>query len=496
MKILAKIVGWFVTVAVIAAASVVAIFFAGGHDPTSACGSYDADLRYNLPEVADEDNAFITFIEAFSNLYTVAYDYNTNSVPVVELLKNPEPVEKTVSDSRFIEVYGRGVTNSSTFAEICTDPNSPSRADHILADNQKFFSAIREVIRKKGWRNIWPPDVTMFSDMPRTPHNELLRTGRLYSLKIQRELELEKWDAAADSIETLFAFGGISSANPDSIHCALIGHAVKSFALAKIYNCAMREKFPKEKLGRFARLVAADNVKAGQGTEAIKAEYQALSHTVRTMSREKFIERYDNALYAENQIRYMFYGKTEPKWTDRVSRFFFHTLFRCPGYLDYALCRRTTLNNLAITARMALNDELNETALRDNRSSIFTRGGIGRNWVSGFANSLRFFNESSLGYRFCIIRNRLVLAAAKWRLDHDNAQLPSLEILVPNYIESVPQDPYSKNGGTLRYHSGTGVVWSVGKDGNFDFEKMLENGKCQIDSILLREAAFRLFSAP
>ena len=168
-----------------------------------------------------------------------------------------------------------------------------------------------------------------------------------------------------------------------------------------------------------------------------------------------------------------------------------HRLWK-PGVCTLKFVNERHLHWLCLNSRKFEADERNMPHDMDEFLALMTP----RYLYVASASDDQWAGPEGEQFGFCIIRNRLVLAAAKWRLDHDNAQLPSLEILVPNYIESVPQDPYSKNGGTLRYHSGTGVVWSVGKDGNFDFEKMLENGKCQIDSILLREAAFRLFSAP
>ncbi len=46
----------------------------------------------------------------------------------------------------------------------------------------------------------------------------------------------------------------------------------------------------------------------------------------------------------------------------------------------------------------------------------------------------------------------------------------SLDALVPEFLPSVPVDPFD-HGAALKYDAERGIVWTVGADGNFNGEK-------------------------
>ena len=48
----------------------------------------------------------------------------------------------------------------------------------------------------------------------------------------------------------------------------------------------------------------------------------------------------------------------------------------------------------------------------------------------------------------------------------------NLDIPSPQYLPAVPADPWSKDGKPLNYDAATGVVWSVGESGAFDYSKL------------------------
>ena len=72
------------------------------------------------------------------------------------------------------------------------------------------------------------------------------------------------------------------------------------------------------------------------------------------------------------------------------------------------------------------------------------------------------------------LRARLVLAAAKWRKNHNGENPPSLEALVPEYIATVPADPRGNAGSPVKYDAALGVVWSAGEKGDYDCRKVAE----------------------
>ena len=56
----------------------------------------------------------------------------------------------------------------------------------------------------------------------------------------------------------------------------------------------------------------------------------------------------------------------------------------------------------------------------------------------------------------------VVIAMARYRLDHPTTPPPDLATLVPGYLPSVPRDPF--DGKPIRYDAGKDWLWSVGQD--------------------------------
>ena len=69
-------------------------------------------------------------------------------------------------------------------------------------------------------------------------------------------------------------------------------------------------------------------------------------------------------------------------------------------------------------------------------------------------------------------RARIILASEKWRRAHGGENPQTLEALVPDYLAAVPRDPWSKSGEPIKYDATLGVVWSVGKDGKYDYREI------------------------
>ena len=58
---------------------------------------------------------------------------------------------------------------------------------------------------------------------------------------------------------------------------------------------------------------------------------------------------------------------------------------------------------------------------------------------------------------------------------HGGANPPTLDALVPVYLAAVPTDPWSKSGEPIKYDASTGVAWSVGKEGKYDYRKVAKD---------------------
>ncbi|MCQ2392999.1 MAG: hypothetical protein MJ249_01820 [Kiritimatiellae bacterium] len=69
--------------------------------------------------------------------------------------------------------------------------------------------------------------------------------------------------------------------------------------------------------------------------------------------------------------------------------------------------------------------------------------------------------------RFELATERLVVAAARYRLDH-SAYPARLEDLVPDYLAAVPKDPFGEGESPLGFNASQLTIHSVGENGCFD----------------------------
>ena len=103
-----------------------------------------------------------------------------------------------------------------------------------------------------------------------------------------------------------------------------------------------------------------------------------------------------------------------------------------------------------------------------------------------------FLKESQMNY----MRPMLTVAAEKWRRAHDGKTPPTLDALVPDYLAAAPKDPWSESGEPIKYDAASGVAWSVGKDGKYDYRKVAKERKpAAVDSSAdgdTQKYAFRL----
>ena len=443
-------------------------FYIGGIETGDTSSPDDADLLWTPPEVADEDNAFIAIMAA-TNLINCA-TLGTNSWGKV--------------DMSFVSGYANINTNrDSTARRIRADPGAGEMADRIIADNQAFYAAFAKGLERKGFRNTLPPisKEVRFSVLP---FHVMNRMSNLWQIKIQREMDRGEWNAAVADLEVLHRFGQVVSDNAATVVDILVGNSIEGMAYGKIRDLTASGGLSASQLARLAELVDADAKAAPENVaRAVKAEYSLVRAHLDLMSPEYFLSLAELSFCTANKIKGIFktilaedcgVSVSDDSSSDRVAKCLIRTIVCWPGYFRYKLHRKTTQKRLADVARKALNGEIDVAAHEDGLYGIFSRNGIGRATVRNFAYTcqLALAGKDRMGPMFARARTQLVIAAARWRLDHDGEMPPTLDALVPKYLPAVPADPWSKDGKPLNYVAATGVVWSVGESGDFDYSKL------------------------
>lgn len=447
---------------------VTAWFYIGGIETGDTSLQDDADLLWSPPEVADEDNAFIAIMAA-TNLINCA-TLGTNSWDK--------------ADMSFVSGYANINTNrDSTARRIRADPGAGEKADRIIADNEAFYAAFAKGLERKGFRNTLPP-LSKEIRFTVLPLGVFFRMSNLWRLKIQREMECGEWSAAVSDVETLHRFGRIVSDNATTIVDINVGNSIESMARSKIQDLVTCGGLTASQLARFAELVDADaKAEPENVARAVKGEYTYLRAHLDLMSPEYVLSLVGFTFSTANKLKEickkicsMEFGVSvsEGSSLDRVAECLVRTVVSWPGYFRYTFHRKTTQKRLADVAHKALKGEIDDAAHEDCHFGVFARNGMGRAIVraAAFAYQQAVVGKDRVRAVFARGKTQLVIAAARWRLDHDGELPPTLDALVPQYLPAVPLDPWSKGGKPFSYDAATGVVWSVGESGDFDYSKL------------------------
>ena len=494
--------GWAVVVVCALAALPTAYFYIGGIEWGDWTIPDEAELRLEKVNVPDNDNAYVALM-ALTNLCNVAEDgYDSTEI----------------SDKRFVNYYGNPFFTDGDndereeWAAARHDPSSPRRAEKILADNAKFFEAFRAVLSLKGYladfdeevHSIWPneefkPFMSVFSSV-----KPFVDFAQLVRLKAQVALECGDSEAAVAAISDIHAFGQMVATNCGCVCFGdiyggyiewLVGNLIKGIAYKKMSDAIAMGKATDEMFEAFNKMVDEDEaVVAANRKRVIKAEFTHRAKCVDWYSRSYSTDLILCVIgFDEHDVnistRYEFnpfFGR-QNTWSDRIAMFKIRAkivvglaLLHWPGCRGYNLHRRETLFRIAETARTAIAGKELRGGSAGYSSPPFSPGDVapfsnnafGSFLVDGMCylcNSIgSFASEHSLSRT----RIRLVLAAERWRRAHGGKNPPTLDALVPEYLAAVPKDPWDKAGGPIKYDAALGVVWSVGKDGKYDYRKV------------------------
>ena len=443
-------------------------FCIGGIETGDTSSPDDADLLWTPPEVADEDNAFVAIL-ATTNLVNCSA-LGTNSWDK--------------ADRSFVREYSCTDTNHNTMARrIRADPGAGEMADRIIADNQAFYAAFAKGLERKGFRNTLPP-ISKEVRFSMLPFHVMGSMSNLWRLKIQREMERGEWSAAVSDVETLHRFGRVVSDNAATIVDLMVGNSIEGMVSGKIQDLVSCGELTASQLARFAELVDADEKAEPENVaRAVKGEYTYLRAHLDLMSPEYVLSLVGFTFSTANKLKEICkkicskefgVSVSEGSSLDRVAECLVRTVVSWPGYFRYTFHRKTTQKRLADVAHKALKGEIDDAANEDCHFGVFARNGMGRAIVraAAFAYQQAVVGKYRLRAVFARGKTQLVIAAARWRLDHDGELPPTLDALVPQYLPAVPLDPWSKGGKPFSYDAATGVVWSVGESGDFDYSKL------------------------
>ena len=445
-----------------------AYFYIGGIEWGDWTIPDEAELRHEKRDVPDEDNAYIALM-SLTNLYHVADNDQVNE-------KSGDDSAKVVSDKDFVKYYGNLLNSEGweDWAAVRSDPASPIRAERILADNAKFFEACRAALsfkyfvdtdarledakRRKEGKNPW------VSYLP--PYKPFIEFAQLVALRAQVALEHDEVESAVSAIGEIHALGQLVMVNNESLVAYLVGVLIDKISFGKMCDVVAMGKATDEVVERFSKMVAVSEANAPTAWKrALTVE--AASHSERV---EWICDHPTQIIGALLFRNFDERGNiTSPSLLCRI-------LTNGPGFAKFSFHRRELLYRQAMLDRAMLagDDDLMEMILHEMPRNPLLPNFAGNFWVCSLCPFLNPYAKSGSLDR---IRPRLVIAAEKWRRAHGGENPPALDALVPDYLAAVPKDPWSKSGGPIKYDAESGVAWSVGKEGEYDYRKVAKERK-------------------
>ena len=133
-----------------------------------------------------------------------------------------------------------------------------------------------------------------------------------------------------------------------------------------------------------------------------------------------------------------------------------------PGYSRFSYDGNATLRHVATTYREAqFNADGQDNGM--SRIDVLKPNWYGRQMVAGACDAVVKSSRRSLKCNAMSVRfARIIVASQLYALKHDGQCPASLDALVPEFLDSVPKDPFDEES-EVRYDPAEKLIWSVGE---------------------------------
>jgi hypothetical protein len=370
-----------------------------------------ADLAVVRPNVLPEDNAYTYFVAATNSVY-----WPTNSTVVKAYLEGTHAADDVLAEIIEKNEESLGLLKRGAECPRCITPE-------VTGIYDQFFYV-------SPWLNM----------------------GRVLAAKTKMERLANRYSDATDTCLTLLQVGNLVQADGEVIIHYLVGMTILNMGLAQAQDLARDNGASLDDLKRLD--VGLRNLGPfAPGLErAIKGEFKISVHTIDQIRDGKFgIEalgelsdgNLPSRFRGRQALRYFF----QPNKTKQL----FAAQFR--AMLHNAPLRYADMQWADVEEALGLN------AGRIRR--LAQPNSVGRLLCGLLIPALQGAFERKCRAECDVAATRILIACNAYR--SKEGRLPAnLQLLVPDYLESIPVDPY--DGKPFRYNPSAGVIYSVGKD--------------------------------
>lgn len=349
----------------------------------------------------------------------------------------------------------------------------------LIENNDRAFTAFEaclgfEVFQSPLYSNIkefWVGSVLSLE-------KEAIDSGDLILLKSKYLFEQNKKREALDEVLKALELGHLIESSQGPATEYLSGHLIKERALELLREFALSAQLPPELLKEYVRSLEKYKDEGEGLARAMKMEYISLVNT-KTIA-------LDNPLQKDAQD-IMDIRKDMPKLLKWISSVFKSYYYK-PNKTHRILAEHaaTQIANASIEFYKDYKEpvlEMKEIEIPESKiRQLFTENIFGRAFLEIALVDFPGSYARRLQETFSITATQVLFAIKAYSYDKGILP-PSLEALVPNYIDEVPLDPFDAQ--PLRYSAQKGIVYSVG-------ENLLDEGGIETEKLETKEPTIRV----
>ena len=323
---------------------------------------------------------------------------------------------------------------------------TPDEIDALVAENADALAIFHDATLRAKW---YDPTARREGAFCIFPVGDFARMIRLYNAKAERNIARGEIGAAVDGVRDFLALNRTMHADAESLVCWLVADGAHGMATKLAAQIVASGKVSDEELHRLLDLLSAsDSATRRAGIrQAVNNEFAYwFTDALRIFEAEVYSTRKSGIL-----LRYVY----QPARTKaQYARFL-------------AKARELLLHDYDTGAWEDLEKEIN-AATASPLGRLAPNCG-GRAIVLNVMPAWNGFAMKVARGEFDLSAAKVVVAAELYR--RKTGRRPeSLDALVPEFLPSVPTDPFD-HGTVLKYNAEHGIVWTVGADGNFNGEK-------------------------
>ena len=334
---------------------------------------------------------------------------------------------------------------------LAWDKLSPDEIDAIVAENAEAIALFQNAARRTKWYDAAARHKGFFENF--FPFGTFIRMAKLYKVQAERQIARGEIAAAVEDVGDLLMLSRTIQSDAESIVCWLVAGGARDFALSIAVQIVASGRASDEELRRtLAALLAVDSA--------------ALRKSVQQVANNEFVYVFGDA----HRIVQLDVAKALPcEWKQILpTRFSYHP-------------NRTTALYVQLLGKVKelLSSDYDKGAWDSFGSEIetamprlfcrLTPNHVGWLLLGAVLPAYNSLSERLARDEFGLSAVKVVVAAELYR--RKTGRRPeSLDALVPEFLPSVPTDPFD-HGAALKYDAVRGIVWTVGVDRNFNGEK-------------------------